>query len=147
MINVGEIAPFFVLKNQKGDEINSEVLLSTGKKILLIIYPKDDTPGCTAQMCRVRDDFSEFTKLNVEVLGLNHGTPEEHIKFTSKYNLQFDILVDSDRNLIKKLGATKKFFNNEITQRGAVLIGKNSQVLFSIKGQQNNQEIINLLKS
>lgn len=147
MINIGDYAPSFELKNQNGDLINSKKILDAGSKILLIIYPKDDTPGCTAQMCRVRDDYSLFRDLGVTVLGLNHDGEKSHLKFIEKYNFQFDILIDTDRKLINELGSTKLFFKNHVTQRSAILIDSDGKIIYVHKGQQDNQEIINLLKS
>ncbi len=147
MIEVGQMAPMFKLNNQNGDLISLKEVLDSGKKVMLVIYPKDDTPGCTAQMCRVRDDYSEFEKLDVKIFGLNHDDAESHKQFRDKYDFQFDILIDEDRKVIKELGSTKLFFKTEITQRSSVLIDTNGKVIYVHKGQQDNKEILNLLKS
>lgn len=146
MLNVGDKAPLFSLKNQNNDLVELKKVLSDGHKVLLVIYPKDDTPGCTAQMCRVRDDYSEFEKLGVKVYGLNHDSATSHIKFIEKYNFPFDILIDENRKIIKEYGSTKMFFKNETTQRGAYLIDTSEKIIFAQKGQQDNQEILDLLK-
>lgn len=146
MLNVGDKAPLFSLKNQNDQTIVLKELLAEGHKVLLVVYPKDDTPGCTAQMCRVKDDYSEFTKIGVKVFGLNHGGAASHIKFIEKYNFPFDILIDENRKTIKEYGSTKMFFKNEVTQRSAFVIDTNGKIIFAIKGQQDNQEILDLLK-
>ena len=146
MLNIGDKAPNFELKNQDGDVIELKKVLSTGKKVMLVIYPADDTPGCTAQMCRVNDDYSDFKEIGVEVFGLNHNSAVSHIKFKNKYNFKFDILIDEGRKTIIEYGAIKKFFNNEVTQRSVFVIDTDGKIIFAVKGQQNNQEIIDLLK-
>jgi thioredoxin-dependent peroxiredoxin len=147
MIEVGQKAPMFKLLNQTGEEIDLKSVLKTGVKVMLVIYPSDDTPGCTAQMCKVRDDYTEFEKLGVKIYGLNHNDAESHTNFKGKYDFQFDILVDEDRKIIKELGSTKLFFKNEVTQRSIILIDKDGKVIYVHKGQQDNKEILNLLKS
>jgi thioredoxin-dependent peroxiredoxin len=146
MLNVGDKAPLFSLKNQKNETIVLKELLADGHKVMLVVYPKDDTPGCTAQMCRVRDDYSEFEKIGVKVFGLNHGDEASHNKFIEKYNFPFDILIDENRKIIKEYGSTKMFFKNETTQRSAFVIDTNGKIIFAQKGQQDNQQILDLLK-
>jgi thioredoxin-dependent peroxiredoxin len=146
MLNVGDKAPFFSLLNQEGELIDLKKILDEGSKVMLVIYPKDDTPGCTAQMCRVRDDYEKFKELGVKVYGLNHDGPSLHKKFIEKYNFPFDILVDENRKTIKEYGATKMFFRNEVTQRSVFVINTNGLIMYSHKGQQDDNEILNLLK-
>lgn len=146
MLNVGDKAPNFKLLNQNGDTIELQKLLASGFKVMLVIYPKDDTPGCTAQMCRVKDDFQQFEDLGVKVYGLNHGESSSHIKFKEKYKFQFDILIDENRKTIKEYGSTKMFFKNEVTQRSVFVINEKGIIVFVKKGQQDNEEILNLLK-
>jgi thioredoxin-dependent peroxiredoxin len=146
MLNVGDKAPLFSLKNQKNETIVLKELLADGHKVMLVVYPKDDTPGCTAQMCRVRDDYSEFEKIGVKVFGLNHGDEASHNKFIEKYNFPFDILIDENRKIIKEYGSTKMFFKNETTQRSAFVIDTDGKIIFAQKGQQDNQQILDLLK-
>jgi thioredoxin-dependent peroxiredoxin len=147
MLNVGEKAPNFVLSNQNGVVVELSQVLKSGYKVMLIVYPKDDTPGCTAQMCRVRDDYQQFVDAGVKVFGLNHDMALSHNKFIEKFNLQFDILVDENRKTIKEYGSTKMFFNNEVTQRSVFVIGLDGHILYSHKGQQDNQAILDLLKN
>jgi thioredoxin-dependent peroxiredoxin len=146
MLNVGDKAPLFSLKNQNEELIVLDDILKSGHKVMLVIYPKDDTPGCTAQMCGVRDEYSKFKDLGVKIFGLNHDNAKSHQKFIEKYNFPFDILIDENRNTIKEYGSTKMFFKNEVTQRSAFLIDTDGKIIFVQKGQQDNQAILNLLK-
>ena len=100
-----------------------------GKWVVVYFYPKDDTPGCTKEACAIRDDYSDFKKLGVKVLGISKDSPESHKKFEKKYDLPFILLSDIDKKIIKKYGATKKFFNNIVTKRVSYLIGKDGKIL------------------
>ena len=146
MLNVGDKAPLFSLKNQNNELIILKDILAEGNKVMLVVYPKDDTPGCTAQMCRVRDDYSEFAKFDIKIFGLNHGEASSHIKFIEKYNFPFDILIDENRKIIKEYGSTKMFFKNETTQRSVFVIDTDGKIIFAQKGQQDNSQILDLLK-
>jgi thioredoxin-dependent peroxiredoxin len=146
MLNVGDKAPNFKLLNQDGELIELNKVLEEDKQVMLVVYPKDDTPGCTAQMCRVRDDYQKFEEIGVKVFGLNHGESASHIKFIEKYKFQFDILIDENRKTIKEYGSTKLFFKNEVTQRSVFVINQKGIIVYVKKGQQDNEEIINLLK-
>jgi thioredoxin-dependent peroxiredoxin len=155
-LEVGQIAPDFSAKVQEADGNVSEVNLhkflqeknSKGKenKVLLIFYPGDDTPGCTKQLCGIRDVYQEYEELGVTVLGVNPADQKSHLKFIQKYNFPFGIIVDEDKTIREKYGAIKKFFVNLTTKRGVFLIGKNAEILFIHWGQQDNQKIIEMLK-
>jgi thioredoxin-dependent peroxiredoxin len=147
LIEVGQTINNFNLNDQKGTKHDLYKILESGKRVLLVIYPKDNTPGCTDQLCRIRDDYSQFTKLGVVILGLNNDGEVSHQKFIDNFNFPFDILIDSNKNVIQELGATKLFFKNITIARSVILIDTNKKVLYTKKGQQDNQEIINLLKN
>ena len=100
-VNVGDTAPDFTLKSQKG----SDVTLSDfrGKKnVVLYFYPKDETPGCTREACTFRDSYELFTDLGAEVIGVSADTVESHKAFAEHYNLPFNLLSDLD-NAVRKL--------------------------------------------
>jgi peroxiredoxin Q/BCP len=105
VINVlkeGDNAPEFRLPDQNG-KIHSLADYS-GKNIVLYFYPKDMTPGCTVEACSFRDNFSEFTKKGIIVLGVSNDSEESHKNFASKYKLPFTLLSDKSRELGKKFG-------------------------------------------
>ena len=76
-----------------------------GKWIVLYFYPKDDTPGCTKEACNFRDSFHELQKLDVQILGVSKDSVASHKKFAEKYDLNFPILSDESREVIKKYKA------------------------------------------
>ena len=144
---VGDIAPLFIAPLQSGENLDLQYILDSGKKVLLVFYPGDDTPGCTSQLCGIRDVYSEYKNLNVRVLGVNHADAGSHQKFIDKYNYPFDIIVDVNKKIINDYGAVKTFFKNLTVKRGIFLIDTDGKIIYQVWGQQNNQEIINFLKN
>jgi peroxiredoxin Q/BCP len=76
-----------------------------GKKIVLYFYPNDNTSGCTAQACNLRDNFSELRKMGFEIIGVSPDSEKSHEGFRSKYELPFDLIADTEKNLLKAYGA------------------------------------------
>lgn len=99
---VGQKAPDFKGNNQKGEEIS----LSTyaGKKLVLYFYPKDDTPGCTAEACNLRDNYNRFLSEGYEILGVSPDNEKKHQKFIDKYELPFDLLADTEKEACNAYG-------------------------------------------
>ncbi len=77
----------------------------TGKKIVLYFYPKDNTSGCTAQACNLRDNFSKLNTLGFVVIGVSPDSEKSHDGFKSKYQLPFELIADSEKTLLKSYGA------------------------------------------
>lgn len=98
MLNIGDKAPSFTAKNQDNKTINLNDF--KGKKVVLYFYPKDDTPGCTKEACSFRDNFEELSKLGIEVIGVSADSIESHKKFQNKYNLNFNLIADIDKEII-----------------------------------------------
>ncbi len=102
-LKIGDILPKFKAKDSNGNEFDSQNYI--GKQALVIyFYPKDDTPGCTAQACSFRDNYQDFKDLGAEVIGISSDSPQSHIKFQSKYKLPFILLSDHDKKLRKLFG-------------------------------------------
>lgn len=102
-LKVGDKVPEFTAKNQHGNLFNSGDVI--GKKgVVLYFYPKDDTPGCTAQACSFRDQYEDFLSLNTEVIGVSGDNEKSHQKFAQKYRLPFTLLSDSNKELRKLFG-------------------------------------------
>lgn len=99
--------PEFELKNQDGELVNSQSWL--GNPVVVYFYPKDDTPGCTAQACSFRDSFDEFKDLGVNVVGISADSPASHAKFAQKYQLPFTLLSDEKNEVRKQFGVPKSF--------------------------------------
>jgi len=109
-LEIGDTAPNFKATTQDNELVELYELLDSGNKVLLIFYPKDFTPGCTKQLCGVRDIYSEYKKRGVRVLGVNHGDSQSHKDFIEEHQFPFDIIVDKDKSIIKDYGSEKKFF-------------------------------------
>jgi thioredoxin-dependent peroxiredoxin len=112
-LNVGDKAPDFASKNQSGKEISLSGL--KGKKVVLYFYPKDDTPGCTAEACNLRDNYKELKDKGFVILGVSPDSEASHTKFAGKYELPFDLLADTGKEILKKYGAwgMKKMYGKE----------------------------------
>jgi peroxiredoxin Q/BCP len=98
----GEPAPDFSLKDDSGDTITLSSL--RGAPVVLYFYPKDDTPGCTAQACGIRDAWSEFQAAGAVVLGVSPDGEASHASFKEKYGLPFPLLADSDHEVAEEYG-------------------------------------------
>jgi len=94
MLKEGDPAPDFTVKDQSGTDVKLSGL--RGQKVVLYFYPKDDTPGCTKEACSLRDDFFEFEKRKIKILGVSTDDENSHRKFISKYELPFTLLADTD---------------------------------------------------
>ncbi|MBW4613090.1 MAG: peroxiredoxin [Desmonostoc vinosum HA7617-LM4] len=96
---VGTDAPAFTTKDTNGNTVSLSDF--AGKTVVLYFYPKDDTPGCTKQACSFRDAKPEYQGKDVVVLGVSADDEASHQAFTTKYNLNFPLLADTDQTLIK----------------------------------------------
>lgn len=100
-LQVGDRAPNFTLSSATGEDVSLSDFL--GKKAVVIyFYPKDDTPGCTAESCAFRDNYDVFTDAGAEVIGISGDSVASHQQFASKYQLPFILLSDS-QNQVRKL--------------------------------------------
>ena len=101
-MNIGDKAPEVLGINEKGEEI----LLSNyhGKKVVLYFYPKDNTSGCTAEACSLRDHYTELKAKGMEVIGVSIDSAASHQKFIDKYELPFTLIADTDKQLVEKMG-------------------------------------------
>jgi peroxiredoxin Q/BCP len=102
-LTVGDKAPVFSLPASTGQTISLEAL--TGKKVVLYLYPRDDTPGCTKEACGFRDLHVAFAAAGVEVLGISADSVQAHAKFTAKYGLGFPLLSDTSKSVATAYGA------------------------------------------
>ncbi|MCA0430597.1 MAG: thioredoxin-dependent thiol peroxidase [Bacteroidetes bacterium] len=109
----GDKAPYFEGKDQNGNLITLNNL--AGKTIILYFYPKDNTPGCTATACSLRDEFKYLSNKNYAVVGVSADDEKSHAKFASKYNLPFPLIADTDKKVMKAYGVWgKKMFMGRI---------------------------------
>ena len=105
----GSLAPEFTGVDQNGKEVSLSNF--RGKKVVLYFYPKDDTPGCTAQACNLRDNYSDLIKNGYEVIGVSTDSVKSHKKFEDKYSLPFPLIADEDKKIVELYGVwgEKKF--------------------------------------
>jgi len=96
-INVGDKAPDFTVNDQDGKPVKLSSL--RGKKVVLYFYPKDMTPGCTAEACNLRDNYKALLKQGYEVLGISTDSEKAHQKFIAKEKLPFNLLSDTDKKV------------------------------------------------
>lgn len=101
-ISINQPAPDFTLLTDTGTSFSLSDM--RGKKVILYFYPKDDTPGCTAEACGFRDIWSDLKKLNVEVIGISKDTIKAHQKFKEKYALPFTLLADPEKQVCELYG-------------------------------------------
>jgi peroxiredoxin Q/BCP len=99
----GMKAPDFSGKDQSGKEISLQAL--QGRKVILYFYPKDDTPGCTTESCNLRDNYRELIKKGFEVIGVSADSEKSHQRFIDKYDLPFNLISDTGREILKDYGA------------------------------------------
>lgn len=139
-------APDFSLLDQEGNRITLRDFRGQNP-VLLIFYPGDDTPGCTTQLCAIRDDWAEFQQYGVKVFGVNHADAESHTKFWRHHGLKTPLLIDEDKKVSKLYGATKKFFRTEIINRSVVLIDKSGVIRYLKRGLPPDREILEAIRS
>jgi peroxiredoxin Q/BCP len=109
LLEKGVKAPDFAAKDQNGNTISLKDY--RGKKVILYFYPKDLTPGCTAESCDFRDNYSALSAKGFEVIGVSADSEKSHQKFIEKHQLPFALIADTDKEVIKAFGAwgEKKF--------------------------------------
>ncbi|CAN5551528.1 thioredoxin-dependent thiol peroxidase [soil metagenome] len=101
-LKIGQKAPDFSATTQEGDLVRMSD--QQGKKIILYFYPKDNTPGCTAQACNLRDNFPVFQEQGYIIIGVSSDTAESHKKFIQKQNLPFILIADTDKKVHELYG-------------------------------------------
>lgn len=101
-IKEGSKAPDFTGTDQNGNTVALKDF--TGSKVVLYFYPKDDTPGCTAQACNLRDNYSDLLKKGLKVIGVSTDSVKSHKKFETKYELPFPLIADEDKQIVEQYG-------------------------------------------
>lgn len=148
MLKIGDIAPEFILKDKDGNDV--ELKSFRGKKVIIYIYPKDNTPGCTAQACNYRDNLSAFMDKNTVVIGISKDSVKSHINFANKYELPFLLLSDPDHEVIEKYGSwqMKKLYGKEYmgVVRSTFLIDENGKLIYVNYKPKAKTDAENMLK-
>jgi peroxiredoxin Q/BCP len=147
MLKEGDKAPDFTAKNQDGETVKLKDL--QGKRVVLYFYPKDDTPGCTKEACSFRDADDIFAEKGIKVLGVSIDDEKSHQKFISKYQLPFDLLADTDKEIVEKYGVwgEKSMYGRKYmgTHRKTFLIdeqGKIVKIFDKVKVAEHADEVL-----
>ena len=113
VLKIGDEAPAFEAVDQDGNPIS--IRYYSGKKLILYFYPKDDTPGCTAEACNLRDNYALLLKKGYNIVGISADDDRSHKKFIKKYVLPFPLISDKDKKILKAYGAwgPKKLYGKE----------------------------------
>lgn len=126
-LSVGDKAPGIKAKDQNGKTFDLSAM--NGSKVVLYFYPKDDTPGCTAEACNLRDNYIDLLAKGYEVVGVSPDDLKSHLKFAEKFELPFPLLPDPDKIIIKAYGVwgPKKFMGKsyEGVNRTTFIIDEN----------------------
>jgi len=150
-LKTGDKAPEILGFDQNGNEI--KLADFSGKKLVLYFYPKDNTPGCTAQACSLRDDYVKLREKGYEVLGVSVDSATSHQKFIAKHELPFNLIADTDKLLAEKFGTwgEKKMYGRTYMGmfRTTFLIDENGVIerIFSpkeIKTKEHGKQILSL---
>ena len=130
-LTLGSPAPNFSANNQNGE--TKSLSHYAGKKLVLYFYPKDDTPGCTAEACSLRDNYQDLIAKGYAILGVSPDNEAKHQKFIAKYNLPFDLLADTDNAValaygvwVEKSMYGKKYMGME---RSSFLVGADGKIV------------------
>lgn len=125
-MNVGDKAPDFTLKDLHGEPWNLSE--HSGKVVVLLFYPGDDTPVCTAQLCSVRDNWSQYQKTGAEVVGISTDSVGSHKSFADKYSLTLKLLSDENGDVVADYGMRSWLPGR--SARGVVVIGKDGKIAY-----------------
>ena len=114
MLQIGDRMPYFEVKDQDGNTVNSGELL--GRKTIIYFYPKDNTSGCTAEACNLRDNHEALTAKGYNVVGVSKDSVNSHKKFREKYDLPFTLLSDTSTEMLQAFGAwgEKKMYGKTV---------------------------------
>lgn len=147
-LQAGDKAPEFIGSDEQGAPVSLRDF--RGRKLVLYFYPKDDTPGCTAQACSLRDGHTDLRKVGYEVLGVSPDTVAKHQKFVGKYRLPFRLLADPDKTVAMAYGVwgRKKFMGREYNGilRTTFLIDEQGvirQIIAQVRTKDHADQVLN----
>ncbi|MDR6785447.1 peroxiredoxin Q/BCP [Pedobacter africanus] len=147
----GQKAPDFKVKDQHGNTISLDQF--AGKKVVLYFYPKDDTPGCTAEACDFRDNYQGLTDKGYVVLGVSVDDEKSHKKFADKHNLPFTLLADTDKKIVEAYGVwgEKNMYGKKYmgTNRTTFVIDENgiiAHIITKVDTKNSTAQVLELTK-
>lgn len=151
-LQVGDTAPAIDAVDQHGNPVHLKDYV--GKKVVLYFYPKDNTPGCTAEACNLRDNYDDLLQQGFVVLGVSTDSIQSHEKFIAKYNLPFSLVADPDKKVVEAYGVwgKKKFMGREYdgTHRVTFVIdegGKIEKIFEKVKTKDHTHQILEAYRS
>ena len=146
-LKIGDKAPDFKTEDQNGNPMNLSDF--SGSKVILYFYPKDSTPGCTAQACNLRDNYGSLLKKGYKVLGVSADSAKKHQNFITKNELPFPLLMDEDKTIIQDYGVwgEKKFMGKiyDGIHRTTFIIDENGMIediIEKVKTKDHTAQII-----
>ena len=146
-LQIGDKAPEINAVDQNGNNITLEQY--QGKKVVLYFYPKDMTPGCTAQSCNLSDNYNVLQKNGYDVIGVSCDSVKRHQKFIEKYDLPFNLISDEDQKVVNDYGVwqLKKFMGREYMGivRTTFLIDENGKIVDIITKVNTKEHIKQIL--
>ena len=152
MIEVGSIIPNVNGLDQLGEMIH--LADHKGKKTVIYFYPKDDTPGCTAQACNIRDNYNMLLENNIRIIGVSADSSSSHAKFAKKYDLPFPLIADTEKEIINAFGVwgEKKFMGKTYdgihrTTFLANELGEIVSIITKPNTKEHSKEIIELFNN
>ncbi len=147
----GDKAPNFTAKDQNGKTVSLSDF--KGKNVILYFYPKDDTPGCTAEACSFRDNYQSMLNKGFEVIGVSTDDEKSHKKFETKYSLPFTLIADTDKSIVETYGVwvEKNMYGKKYmgTARTTFLIneaGIIDKIIDKVDTKNSSQQVIDLLE-
>ena len=147
VLSIGEKAPDFDVNDQDGNNIKLSDYL--GQKVVLYFYPKDQTPGCIAQSCNLRDHYQELKEAGYEVLGISSDSAKSHLRFIEKQDLPFTLLADEDKKVHDLYGTwiEKKMYGRTYmgTARTTFIIDKMgviTDIISKVKTKDHTAQIL-----
>ncbi len=147
----GQMAPEFTAKDQEGNTVSLADF--AGKTVVLYFYPKDDTPGCTAEACDFRDNYQGLSAKDIVVLGVSVDDEKSHKKFIAKHNLPFTLLADTDKQIVEAYGVwgEKNMYGKTYmgTNRKTFIIdkeGKIAHIISKVDTKNSTAQVLELLK-
>ena len=147
VLKIGNKAPDFESINQNGDKVKLSDFI--GKKVVLYFYPRDNTPGCTAQACNLKDNYNTLKQNGYTILGISKDSPKSHQKFINKFDLPFDLIADEDQSVHIKYGTwiEKSMYGKNYmgTARWTFLIdekGNIENIIQKVKTKEHTSQIL-----
>ncbi len=142
LLPIGSKAPDFDLPATGGKQVKLSDY--KGQNLIIVFYPKDQTPGCTRQLCALRDDLEQFKNLNTAVIASNPASLESHERFVEKQNYNFPILVDANKKMAEAYHALKEGGGIE---RTVYIVDKNGNIGYAKRGLPPDSELEEAIKN